>query len=100
MMSAAEDLSVLEIPIYLYSRARVAHFFLQYFIMNSLASKLPGLASPQIDLDPKTLGYIDHALLEALKEDARNIQQGIYPLSVLAPESPLKHLLRIPKIIS
>ncbi|MFN7905496.1 MAG: class I SAM-dependent methyltransferase [Pseudobdellovibrionaceae bacterium] len=43
----------------------------------------------------KAHGY----LVNLLKKDIQNIQDGIYPMEVLSPESPLKHLLRIPKIL-
>lgn len=37
-------------------------------------------------------------LLRLLKSDAENIAAGIYPASVLKPESAFKHLTRIPKL--
>ncbi len=43
---------------------------------------------------------IQERLTEFLKEDIENIQQGVYPATVLLPESPLKHVRRIPRILT
>jgi len=38
------------------------------------------------------------ALLELFQRDVENIINGVYPIEVLTPESPLRHLRRIPKM--
>lgn len=69
-----------------------------------------GLLLPAIDLlvnrrRPKLLtddiGLLKisrNELLKLLRSDAENIAAGIYPASVLKPESAFKHLTRIPKL--
>ncbi len=36
--------------------------------------------------------------IEVLQKDAERIAEGIYPIDVLRPESPLAHLMRLPKL--
>lgn len=48
--------------------------------------------------DPELLKTSRVELLKLLRSDAENIAAGIYPASVLKPESALKHLTRIPKL--
>jgi ubiquinone/menaquinone biosynthesis C-methylase UbiE len=38
------------------------------------------------------------SLIDLIEKDAENIAKGLYPATVLSPEAPLFHLLRIPKI--
>lgn len=38
--------------------------------------------------------------LQALRRDARNIAQGVYPMTVLKPEDPRTYFKRLPKVIA
>lgn len=49
---------------------------------------------PSDDLKQKVLNQIK----KLLEDDARHIADGIYPIRVLAPENPVKHLPRLVKI--
>jgi len=67
--------------------------------LNLLARMVPG-AYPVIPVARKDVDVvIRRELFALLKRDAGGIRRGEYPLSVLAPESPLEHLKRIPKIL-
>ena len=72
-------------------------------LLNAISSLLPGLpnsARETSDLfDAELLKLLHSELVTLLKTDVGNIRKGVYPLSVLAPEKPLDHLLRLPKIL-
>ncbi|MFZ3231622.1 MAG: class I SAM-dependent methyltransferase [Pseudobdellovibrio sp.] len=38
-------------------------------------------------------------IIELHKKDSQNIADGFYPIEVLTPENPLKHMLRYPKLL-
>ena len=46
--------------------------------------------------DPEMFKAARGAMIELLKQDVANITTGVYPLSVLMPGNPLKHLARLP----
>jgi ubiquinone/menaquinone biosynthesis C-methylase UbiE len=81
-----------------YSRARSANFTLQFLVFNALSSALPGQEKKQT-LDAKLIAQIRAEMLKLLKEDTHNIRLGLYPASVLAPERPIQHLLRVPRLL-
>lgn len=90
----------MEAPILAYSRARSASFSIQYQLLNGVARLLPTIDRaklPRIDLE--TFRIAQREIDELLRADARNILDGVYPLSVLAPESPVRHAMRLPKIL-
>jgi ubiquinone/menaquinone biosynthesis C-methylase UbiE len=80
----------------------------QYSVMRSLIFSAESLFLPLIDLlvnrrrprllsdDLSLLKASREALDELLQKDIDNIMAGLYPIEVLRPESPIKHLLRIP----
>lgn len=89
----------LKAPIYTYSRARSLGYWLEYAALNATSSLLEGklrLTRRSEKGDPEKIMAEAFKLLE---EDAANITQGIYPVSVLWPESPAKHLLRFPRVL-
>lgn len=49
--------------------------------------------------DPKLFRTAGTALLELLRRDVANISEGLYPMEVLKPESPFKHLKRLPSML-
>jgi ubiquinone/menaquinone biosynthesis C-methylase UbiE len=53
---------------------------------------------PKLDL--KTIQAIRAELLGLLREDSRHMAEGKYPIRVLSPESPLRHLKRIPVLLA
>lgn len=92
--------AILELPIYTYSRSRTVFYALEYAFLNVLSATLPGTARFRSKLDLHTLKLIQHELNEIIKRDSRNIRQGLYPISVLKPESPLAHMRRFPKLLA
>jgi SAM-dependent methyltransferase len=93
--------SLLELPLMVYSTARSAHFSLQFDVLSGLSRKIPGLLGkrkPAALMPPPA--QVRNDLMALLKQDTRNIGRGLYPLSVLKPESPMDHFLRIPQIIA
>lgn len=85
-----------------YSRARSLGFTLEFFALTGLANLGPTGAkddTAQLKLDPALVPVIQKELLECLLRDAQNMRKGVYPISVLMPETPLEHLKRIPKLL-
>jgi len=87
-------------PVYAFQRSRAFGYFLEGFAMNLTAKFLPWLDSavppPPVELIPK----IRDSAIELLKRDTRAIQSGELPVSVLLPESPAQHALRIPRLFA
>jgi ubiquinone/menaquinone biosynthesis C-methylase UbiE len=55
---------------------------------------------PHLPTDNKELFQASRASLEEiLQRDVANIKAGLYPVEVLKPENPVKHLLRFPKLL-
>jgi SAM-dependent methyltransferase len=97
--------SLLELPLVFYSTARSAHFSLQFDVLNGLSRSLPSwMGGARRDRGDKDLLAAEREaqkeLIELLKRDSRNIAAGLYPVSVLKPESPIKHWLRFPRIVA
>lgn len=88
-------LSLMDWPLYGYSRMRNAFYSLQGFIAEPISSQKRLLKN----IDPATLEAARESARALLREDAANIRKGIYPLSVLLPEPPLRHLKRLPALL-
>jgi len=90
-------------PIFAYSALRTLQFRLQERFLNRALRLIPGVQGNLVHQDhllPRTLEIqLRNQLLSLLINDAKNIREGIYPVSVLRPESPKTHLTRIPKIL-
>jgi ubiquinone/menaquinone biosynthesis C-methylase UbiE len=79
---------------------RAAHFASQQQLLPLVARLATGekpWAPPRLAEKRKQLLAAAYSLL---KEDARNIGAGLYPLEVLKPESSLKHSLRLMRIVA
>lgn len=88
-------------PVYAYSRARSLGFTAEFFLLNSLSFFLPHAKDEQPrQRDLRVLHAIRADLQKLLKEDSLRIERGIYPLSVLKPESPLSHFGRYPRLLT
>lgn len=92
--------TALDLPFYAYARGRSAFFSLEYMVLDLMSAALPGTSQYRKKPDFKTLMAIRRELLDLLKADSANIAQGLYPFTVLQPESPLKHFTRLPRIIA
>lgn len=91
--------SLLENSTFLYSRARSLGFTAEYILLQSLAQILRGQAPSKASIDASLVARIRGEMTALLKRDSQNIAQGFYPIQVLEPESPIKHVLRIPQIV-
>lgn len=77
-----------------WSLARTMHFALQQRALPVLEYALTGRKRA---IPPNEMDFVKHAyreLFKLLKSDARNIEKGFYPASVLKPENPLSHWRR------
>ena len=89
---------MLPVPVRWYSRARALHFLAQKQLLNWVGGVAFPESQPGKPTREEALALRD-AALEMLDRDARNIEEGIYPPSVLVPESPLRHWRRFPKVL-
>ncbi|MBI3557009.1 MAG: class I SAM-dependent methyltransferase [Deltaproteobacteria bacterium] len=88
------------LPLYAFSTARSAVFSAEYLVLNSLKALMPGSEKYSEKMDRATAFAARAAVQELLRRDAGNIAAGLYPAAVLKPESPLRHMGRIPKLLA
>lgn len=74
--------------------ARTAHFTLQHRALPFLAYAVTGKKRSPIPDQTEFVKYAYGQIYKLLKADAENIKNGIYPASVLKPESPIAHWKR------
>ncbi len=86
--------------VYAFSTARSALFSAEYLFLNSLKTLLPGSEKYSEKMDGPTTAAARRAIQELFRRDSKNITDGLYPAAVLKPESPLRHLQRIPKLLA
>jgi ubiquinone/menaquinone biosynthesis C-methylase UbiE len=86
---------VLAYPFFLYSLARSLVFSFEYKVLESLYRDKKKITPPT----PAQMQMLMREVLELLKQDAKNIVDGVYPAEVLEPESLLGHLKRLPSIV-
>lgn len=91
--------SLLKTPIEAWIRTRSLGFILESTLLNGMGRILPRKMRQTFPQDPKQLKRLRDSVLALFDRDARNIAQGIYPLSVLKTESPLAHALRVPRVL-
>jgi ubiquinone/menaquinone biosynthesis C-methylase UbiE len=85
--------------LFFYSKTRSVSFGLQYLALNTLSSLIPGLKTPVISLRKDLLNQMNTEVNQLLKNDIRQIRQGVYPNHVLKPESPTGILRNLPRVI-
>ena len=90
---------LLEYPLLTYSTVRSAHYTIQYDLLNRIAKYVPGLQGPQIPEDVYAGKLIRENLFKLLRKDVQNAVNGMYPISVFQPESPVRHVKRLGRII-
>lgn len=54
---------------------------------------------PKEEKDKELVKHLQEGVIKLHKEDARNIDEGYYPLDVIKPKSPFMHLRNLPYII-
>lgn len=87
---------LVEFPLLAYSGVRSAHYAAQYHLLNAFAGLSP--STQAAETVPITAILNEHIRL--LRNDVANIQAGLYPASVLQPESPIDHVLRMPRLVA
>lgn len=90
---------MLQSAAFTYSRARSLFFLTQFSLLNAVSHLVPFTRAPLADLTPDLLKALEKDLLDLLKRDAAHIAEGTYPMTVLRPESPLRHLRRVPSLV-
>src|SRR5688572_29234569 len=86
---------LLEIPLLSYATARSLHYTFQYSLLNHVSRRIPGLKPPRFIDDLVANEKIREGVTGVLREDVQNILSGLYPITVLQPESPLAHAKRL-----
>src|SRR5690348_14315512 len=87
--------NILDLPLITYSHARSLGFATEFFLLNSLSRLVPGSKQALSSEEYRTYsGPIRTELHRLFRNDVANIRQGLYPISVLKPESPGEHLRR------
>jgi ubiquinone/menaquinone biosynthesis C-methylase UbiE len=84
--------------LFAYAFARSAVFSLEGLIGQAIELVL-NRKKPRLPTDDRELFREARASLEkVLRQDIENIRSGLYPLEVLRPESPIRHLARFPRM--
>lgn len=81
------------------ARARSLGFALEGGLLYFLSRAVPGGKPGDLERDPEFYRALHELLLDMLRRDSANIEAGIYPVSVLTPERPWAHLLRLPRLL-
>jgi ubiquinone/menaquinone biosynthesis C-methylase UbiE len=81
-----------------YSRLRSLNYFVQYNTLNSLGRLMPFVDVRKTTYSPRMLKLLVREIDHILHDDATNIANGVYPLTVLRPEPLFKHLKRVPRV--
>ncbi|MDR3605808.1 MAG: class I SAM-dependent methyltransferase [Oligoflexia bacterium] len=103
--AVTSKLKLPEFPAYTYSRARSAGLTFEFFLLNSLSLLMPASLRKSTSANRSLRDNLElhravHAdMLQLLRNDSKRIEAGVYPLSVLTPESPIEHVARYPKLI-
>lgn len=82
-----------------YSRTRAFGYFVEKQLLETAARFLGQGAPPPLLQQPRLLLRLRKDIDDLLKQDCRNIAEGVYPPSVLIPEGPRTHGFRLIRII-
>ncbi len=85
---------------YGYSLARFGNFAVQGLVLPIIDRLSTGEKREAPVNYPEHLKSALPKIQNLLKKDCENISMGLYPIDVLFPESPIKHSLRLPQIIT
>ena len=96
-MSLAANLKA-NAPLYPYVTARSFLFTAESFLGPLIELTVHRKRPRTLFDDPEMFAAARRALDQLLKKDVENIRSGLYPIDVLRPENPIKHLLRIPRM--
>jgi ubiquinone/menaquinone biosynthesis C-methylase UbiE len=88
---------LVDIPLMAYANARSLHYISQYQVLSLASMLLPGGVKPDPQLPIDDLVAEKDSLFQ---RDIANMRSGVYPVDVLAPENPVEHLARLPRIVA
>ncbi len=82
--------SVFDLPLITYARARSVGYVIESQALHFLSRVLLRERATVPKLTPQQFALIQNELKLLIEKDSANIRNGLYPLSVLKPESPVK----------
>jgi len=91
--------SITELPWMAISGAKSAGYIFENRLLFLLSKAVPGQRPQTLEPDPSLIPKVRKELLEALRQDALNIKNGVYPFPVLKPGSPFQHARRLPRLL-
>lgn len=85
-------------PIKGYSTLRSLHYFLQFQTLTRATYALPFIKGGPPPLEKSQFEGLKKEIEKLVDQDSQNIVDGVYPASVLMPESFVKHAARLPRL--
>ena len=79
-----------------YQQLRSGVYFLESLPLLGLNKLLP--REGRYKITDKDFEYLQKRVDELFKEDVQNIEDKVYPLSVLVPQNPVEHLTTLRKV--
>lgn len=89
---------LLKYPSLAFSRLRGLHFFVQMQTLSRLTYALPFIRQPQRVLDKKSIEILLAEINSLSEQEAQNIAEGYYPITVFKPEPFVEHFKRLPSL--
>jgi ubiquinone/menaquinone biosynthesis C-methylase UbiE len=75
-------------------------YSLEYRLLNQLSKSFSYFVKPPSqEKDKSLIKLLKDGVIELHKEDAKNISDGIYPLSVIKPKAPKEHIKNLPRLL-
>jgi ubiquinone/menaquinone biosynthesis C-methylase UbiE len=72
----------------------------EYRLLYGLSKSVSYLVKPpHREADPQLINHLRQGVINIHKQEAQNIEKGYYPLEVLKPRDPLKHVRLLPQIL-
>lgn len=96
LTSSMTSLQPLRKPLLTYAFARSAVFQVESLIGPAIEALVTRKRPRLLTDDMKLFKAARRSIETLLKKDVENIVNGLYPLEVLRPENPIRHVLRIP----
>ena len=91
---------ILEHSIVASNLAKTIVYSLEYRLMNALSMSFSMFVKPPFqENDKKLLKLLEEGVIKIHKEDAKNIADGYYPISVIKPKAPKEHILNFPILL-
>lgn len=85
-------------PLKGYSTLRSLNYFLQFQTLSRATFALPFMKNPPPPIDKEKFDLLKSEIDRLVDQDSQNIIDGVYPATVLRPESVVKHAARLPRL--